>query len=41
MASFFVDMQLHIFLFIRPSGNPLNAKGFEHMTTSDIVQEKA
>ena len=30
------------FLFIRPSGNPINAKGFEEMMTSgDVVQEKA
>ena len=29
------------FLFIRPSGNPIDAKGFEQMITGDIVQEKA
>ena len=29
------------FLFIRPSRNPIDAKGFEQMITGDIVQEKA
>ena len=30
------------FLFIRPSGNPINANGFEKMMNSvDVVQEKA
>ena len=29
------------FLFIRPSGNPIDAKRFEQMITSGIVQEKA
>ena len=30
------------FLFIRPSGNPINAEGFEEMMNSgDVVQEKA
>ena len=30
------------FLFIRPSGNPISAKGFEKMINSgDVVQEKA
>ena len=30
------------FLFIRPSGNPISAKGFEEMMNSgDVVQEKA
>ena len=42
MASFFLlIMRLQIFLFIRPSGNPIDAKGFEQMITGDIVQEKA
>ena len=41
MASFFVNNATSDFLFIRPSGNPINAKGFEQMITSDIVQEKA
>ena len=41
MASFFVDNATPDFLFIRPSGNPIDAKGFEQMITSDIVQEKA
>ena len=30
------------FLFIRPSGNPINAQGFQKMMKSDdVVQEKA
>ena len=41
MASFFNDNATPNFLFIRPSGNPINAKGFEQMITGDIVQEKA
>ena len=41
MGSFFVNYATSDFLFIRPSGNPLNAKGFEQMMTSgDVVQEK-
>ncbi len=39
-ASFFIDNATPDFLFIRPSGNPIDAKGFEQMITSDIVQEK-
>ena len=41
MASFFVDKATPDFLFIRPSGNPIDAKEFEKMITGDIVQEKA
>jgi len=41
MASFFVNNATSDFLFIRPSCNPINAKGFEQMITGDIVQEKA
>ena len=41
MASFLVDNATPDFLFIRPSGNPIDAKGFEQMITGDIVQEKA
>ena len=41
MASFFVKNATQDFLFIRPSGNPLDAKGFEQMITDDVVQEKA
>ena len=41
MASFFVENATTDFLFIRPSGNPIDAKGFEKMITGDIVQEKA
>ena len=41
MASFFVNNATTDFLFIRPSGNPIDAKGFEQMITGDIVQEKA
>ena len=29
MASFFVDKSTPNFLFIRPSGNPIDAKGFK------------
>ena len=42
MGSFFVNNATTDFLFIRPSGNPLSAKGFEDMMNSgDVVQEKA
>ena len=41
MASFFVNNATPDFLFIRPSGNPIDKKGFEQMITGDIVQEKA
>ena len=42
MASFFVNNATSDFLFIRPSGNPITAKGFEEMMNSgDVVQEKA
>ena len=42
MASFFVDNATPDFLFIRPSGNPIGAEGFEQMISGDIiVQEKA
>ena len=41
MASFFVDNATPDFLFIRPSGNPIDAKGFEQMITGDIVQENS
>ena len=42
MDSFFVNNATPDFLLIRPSGNPLSAKGFEKMMNSgDIVQEKA
>ena len=41
MASFFVNNATPDFFFIRPSGNPIDAKGFEQMITGDIVQEKA
>ena len=42
MGSFFVKNATSGFLFIRPSGNPLNAQGFEQMmTVGDVVQEKA
>ena len=37
MASFFVKNATPDFLFIRPSGNPIEAKGFEQMITGDIV----
>ena len=42
MGSFFVNNATADFLFIRPSGNPISAKGFEEMMNSgDVVQEKA
>ena len=42
MGSFFVKNATSDFLFIRPSGNPITAKGFEEMMNSgDVVQEKA
>ena len=41
MASFFLDNATPDFLFIRPSGNPIDPKGFEQMINGDIVQEKA
>ena len=41
MASFFVDNWTPDFLFIRPSGNPIDAKGFKQIITGNIVQEKS
>ena len=42
MGSFFVKNATSSFLLIRPSGNPIDAEGFEKMITSgDVVQEKA
>ena len=42
MGSFFVKNATSDFLLIRPSGNPISAKGFEEMMSSgDVVQEKA
>ena len=42
MGAFFVNNATSDFLFIRPSGNPITAKGFEEMMNSgDVVQEKA
>ena len=42
MGSFFINNATPDFLFIRPSGNPISAKGFEEMMTSgDVIQEKA
>ena len=40
MASFFINNATPDFLFIRPSGNPINAEGFEKMISGDVVQEK-
>ena len=40
MAWFFVDNSTPDFLFIRPSGNPIDSIGFEQMITVDIVQER-
>jgi len=41
MASFFVKNATSDFLFIRPSGNPIDAEGFKQMISGDIVQEKS
>ena len=41
MASFFVNNGTSDFLFIRPSGNPIDAEGFKEMISGDVVQEKA
>ena len=41
IASFFVNNATSDFIFIRPSGNPIDAKGFEKSMTDEIVQEKA
>jgi len=41
MATFFLNNATPDFLFIRPSGNPLDAKGFKQMISVDVVQEKA
>ena len=42
MGSFFLENSTSDFLFIRPSGNPIDAKGFQDMWSSgDIVLESA
>ena len=42
MGSFFVHNATPDFLFIRPSGNPIDAKGFEEMWSSgDLVLKSA
>ena len=41
MASFFVNNATSDFLFIRPSGNPINAEEFEKLISVDVVQEMA
>ncbi len=42
MSSFFIDNSTSDFLFIRPSGNPIDAKGFEKMWSSgDLVLESS
>ena len=42
MGSFFVKNATSDFLLIRPSGNPIDAAGFEKMMTSgDVIQDKA
>ena len=42
MGTFFIDNATPDFLFIRPSGNPIDAKGFEEMWSSgDLVLESA
>ena len=42
MGSFFIDNATSDFLFIRPSGNPIDAKGFqEKWSSGDLVIESA
>jgi len=42
MGSFFLDNTTTHFLFIRPIGNPIEAKGFQDMWSSgDLVLESA
>ena len=41
MASFFVNNATSKFLFIRPSGNPIDAEAFEKMISEDIFQESS
>ena len=41
MPSFFINHATLDFLFIRPSGNPISAEGFEKMISGDVVQEKS
>ena len=42
MGSFFLDNATSDFLFIRPSGNPIDAEGFQRMWSSgDLVLESA
>ena len=42
MGSFFLDNAIPDFLFIRPSGNPIDAKGFQEMWSSgDLVLQSA
>ena len=42
MGSFFVNNSTSDFLLIRPSGNPIDAKGFQRMMNSgDIKQESS
>ena len=41
IASFFTHNATSYFLFMRPSGNTINTKGFEIMISCDVVQEKA
>ncbi len=42
MGSFFLDNATHDFLFIRPSGNPIDANGFHDMWSSgELILESA
>ena len=41
MSSFFIHNDTQDFLFIRPSVNPIDAKGFEQMISDDIIHEKS
>ena len=38
MGSFFVDNSTSDFLFIRASGNPIDAKGFQEMCSSGDLE---
>jgi len=41
MSWFFVNNSTQDFLFIRPSGNPIDAEGFKQLISGDIVQKKS
>ena len=41
MAPFFIHNSTSDFLFIKLSGNPIYAEGFEKIISGDVIQEKA